>query len=281
MVTSVHDRAVLHNGVQMPWVGLGVYKAEDGDEVIQSIKWALDAGYRSIDTASLYNNEAGVGQAIAESDVPREDLFITTKVWNTDQGYDETLAAFDASLERLGLEYVDLYLIHWPVPGKYKETWKALEKIYSEGRAKAIGVSNFKQHHLEDLIADAEIKPMVNQVEYHPRLTQEDLLTYCKQQGIQLEAWRPLLKGEIFEEPTLVELAEKHNKTVAQIILRWDLQNGVVTIPKSVTQHRIEENIDIYDFELTNEDMTRISALNQDKRNGADPDDPEFYKQFE
>ncbi|MFE1245455.1 aldo/keto reductase [Fictibacillus sp. NPDC058756] len=280
MVTSVHDRAVLHNGVQMPWVGLGVYKAEDGDEVIQSIKWALDAGYRSIDTASLYNNEAGVGQAIAESDVPREDLFITTKVWNTDQGYDETLAAFDASLERLGLEYVDLYLIHWPVPGKYKETWKALEKIYSEGRAKAIGVSNFKQHHLEDLIADAVIKPMVNQVEYHPRLTQEDLLTYCKQQGIQLEAWRPLLKGEIFEEPTLVELADKHNKTVPQIILRWDLQNGVVTIPKSVTQHRIEENIDIYDFELTNEDMTRISALNQDKRNGADPDDPEFYKQF-
>jgi methylglyoxal/glyoxal reductase len=281
MATSIHDRAVLHNGVQMPWVGLGVYKAEDGDEVIQSIKWALDAGYRSIDTASLYNNETGVGQAIAESDVPREDLFITTKVWNTDQGYEETLEAFDASLERLGLEYVDLYLVHWPVPGKYKETWRALEKIYNDGRAKAIGVSNFKKHHLEDLIADAEIKPMVNQVEYHPRLTQKDLLTYCKQQGIQLEAWRPLLKGEIFEEPTLVELAHKHNKSVAQIILRWDLQNGVVTIPKSITKHRIEENIDIYDFELTNEDMTRISALNQDKRNGADPDDPEFYKQFE
>jgi methylglyoxal/glyoxal reductase len=281
MASSIHDRAVLHNGVQMPWIGLGVYKAEDGEEVIQSIKWAIDAGYRSIDTASLYNNEAGVGQAIAESDVPREDLFITTKVWNTDQGYKKTLAAFDASLETLGLDYVDLYLVHWPVPGKYKETWKALEKIYNEGRAKAIGVSNFKKHHLEDLIADADIKPMVNQVEYHPRLTQEDLLTYCKQQGIQMEAWRPLLKGEIFGEPTLVELADKYNKTVAQIILRWDFQNGVISIPKSVTKHRIEENIDIYDFELTKEDMTRISALNQDKRNGADPDDPEFYKQSE
>lgn len=281
MASSIHDRAVLHNGVQMPWIGLGVYKAEDGDEVIQSIKWAIDAGYRSIDTASLYNNEAGVGQAIAESDVPREDLFITTKVWNTNQGYEEALSAFDASLERLGLDYVDLYLVHWPVPGKYKETWRALEKIYEDGRAKAIGVSNFKKHHLEDLIADAKIKPMVNQVEYHPRLTQEDLLTYCKQQGIQLEAWRPLLKGEIFEEPTLMELADKYNKTVAQIILRWDIQNGVVTIPKSVTKHRIEENIDIYNFKLTNEDMTRISVLNQDKRNGPDPDDPEFYKQFE
>ncbi|KZE68854.1 glyoxal reductase [Fictibacillus phosphorivorans] len=281
MTSSIHDRAVLHNGVQMPWVGLGVYKAEDGDEVIQSIKWAIDEGYRSIDTASLYENEAGVGQAIAESHVPREELFITTKVWNTDQGYGKTLEAFDASLKRLGLDYVDLYLVHWPVPGKYKETWKALEKIYHEGRAKAIGVSNFKQHHLEDLMADAEIKPMVNQVEYHPRLSQEDLLLYCKKQGIQLEAWRPLLKGEIFEEPTLVELADKYDKSVAQIILRWDLQNGVVTIPKSVTEHRIQENIDIFDFELTNEDMTRISALNQDKRNGADPDDPEFYKPFE
>ncbi|MGM0806245.1 MAG: aldo/keto reductase [Bacillota bacterium] len=281
MPSSIHDRAVLHNGVQMPWVGLGVYKAEDGDEVIQSIKWALDAGYRSIDTASLYDNETGVGQAIAESNVPREEIFITTKVWNTDQGYEKTLAAFDASLERLGLDYVDLYLIHWPVPGKYKETWKALEKIYNEGRVKAIGVSNFKQHHLEDLMREAEIKPMVNQVEYHPRLSQEKLLAFCKEQGIQLEAWRPLLKGEIFEEPTLVELADKYNKSVAQIILRWDLQNGVVTIPKSVTQHRIEENIELFDFELSNEDMTRISALNQDKRNGADPDDPEFYKQFE
>ncbi|GGB64384.1 aldo/keto reductase [Fictibacillus barbaricus] len=281
MASSSHDRAVLHNGVQMPWVGLGVYKAEDGDEVIQAIKWAIDAGYRSIDTASLYENEAGVGQAIAESHVPREELFITTKVWNTDQGYERTLEAFNASLERLGLDYVDLYLVHWPVPEMYKETWKALEKIYNDGRAKAIGVSNFKKHHLEDLIADAEIKPMVNQVEYHPRLTQEDLLSYCKEKGIQLEAWRPLLKGEIFEEPTLVELAEKYNKSVAQIILRWDLQNGVVTIPKSVTKNRIEENIDIFDFELTNKDMSRISALNQDKRNGADPDDPEFYKQFD
>jgi methylglyoxal/glyoxal reductase len=281
MANSSHDRAVLHNGVQMPWVGLGVYKAEDGDEVIQAIKWAIDAGYRSIDTASLYENEAGVGQAIVESHVPREELFITTKVWNTDQGYERTLAAFNASLERLGLDYVDLYLVHWPVPEMYKETWKALEKIYNDGRAKAIGVSNFKKHHLEDLMADAEIKPMVNQVEYHPRLTQEDLLSYCKEQGIQLEAWRPLLKGEIFEEPTLVELADKYNKSVAQIILRWDLQNGVVTIPKSVTKNRIEENIDIFDFELTNKDMSRISALNQDKRNGVDPDDPEFYKQFD
>ncbi|WNB91259.1 aldo/keto reductase [Bacillus sp. NEB1478] len=281
MVNSIHDRAILHNGVHMPWLGLGVYKAEEGEEVVQAIKWALDAGFRSIDTASFYDNETGVGKAIRESSVPREDLFITTKVWNTDQGYDQTLAALDASLERLGLEYVDLYLIHWPVPGKYKETWRAVEKIYQDGKAKAIGVSNFKQHHLEDLIADAQIKPMVNQVEYHPRLTQEDLLSYCKDQGIQLEAWRPLLKGEIFDEPVLVEMAEKHNKSVAQIILRWDIQNGVVTIPKSVTKHRIEENGEIFDFELSEEEMSRISSLNQNKRNGVDPDDSEFYKQFE
>jgi methylglyoxal/glyoxal reductase len=281
MAGSIHDRTVLHNGVQMPWLGLGVYKAEEGKEVEQAIKWALEAGYRSIDTASLYENEAGVGKAIRESNVPRKELFITTKVWNTDQGYEKTLAAFEESLERLGLEYVDLYLVHWPVPGMYKETWKALEKIYKDGKAKAIGVSNFQQHHLEDLMAEAKIKPMVNQVEYHPRLTQEELHSFCKEQGIQLEAWRPLLKGEIFAEPVLVDIAEKYKKTPAQIILRWDIQNGVITIPKSVNQHRIVENADVFDFTLTEEEMKKISSLNQNKRNGADPDDPEFYSQFQ
>lgn len=273
MFKSITDSAVLHNGVKMPWLGLGVYKAEEGQEVIDAIKHAVGAGYRSIDTASFYKNEEGVGQAVKAVEVPREELFVTTKVWNTEQGYDETLRSFEESLAKLDMEYVDLFLVHWPVSGKYKETWRALETLYKDGRAKAIGVCNFKIHHLEDLMKDCEIKPMVNQVEYHPRLTQKDLLTFCKDHNIQLEAWRPLLKGEIFEEPILKELAEKHNKTVAQVILRWDLQNGVVTIPKSVNKNRIQENADIFDFELSLDDMEKIDSLNKDLRNGPDPDE--------
>lgn len=273
MFKSITDSAVLHNGVKMPWLGLGVYKAEEGQEVIDAIKHAVGAGYRSIDTASFYKNEEGVGQAVKAVEVPREELFVTTKVWNTEQGYDETLRSFEESLAKLDMEYVDLFLVHWPVSGKYKDTWRALETLYKDGRAKAIGVCNFKIHHLEDLMKDCEIKPMVNQVEYHPRLTQKDLLTFCKDHNIQLEAWRPLLKGEIFEEPILKELAEKHNKTVAQVILRWDLQNGVVTIPKSVNKNRIQENADIFDFELSLDDMEKIDSLNKDLRNGPDPDE--------
>jgi methylglyoxal/glyoxal reductase len=273
MPNSLQDTTTLHNGVKMPWFGLGVFKVQEGSEVIESVKAAIKNCYKSIDTAAIYKNEEGVGQAIKESGVPREELFITTKVWNSDQGYESTLQAFETSLEKLGLDYLDLYLIHWPGKNKYKETWKALEKLYKDGRVRAIGVSNFKVHHLQNLISDAEIKPMVNQVEYHPNLTQKDLLEYCQSEGIQLEAWSPLKQGELLSDPTIMELAEKHQKSAAQIILRWDLQNKVVTIPKSIKEQRIIENSNIFDFELSSEDMARIDGLNKDERVGPDPDD--------
>ncbi|MEW9667880.1 aldo/keto reductase [Ammoniphilus sp. 3BR4] len=259
----------------MPSLGLGVWKIKDGDEVISSIKHAVQTGYRSIDTAAAYGNEEGVGQAIKECGVPREELFITTKVWNTNQGYDTTLQAFDESMKKLGLEYLDLYLVHWPVKGKYKETWKSLEKLYKDGRVRAIGVCNFQVHHLKDLMADSEITPMANQVEFHPMLTQKELLTFCNENKIQLEAWSPLMQGNL-DLPVLNELSAKYKKTPAQIVLRWDLQHGVVTIPKSVTPHRIEENAGIFDFELSAEDMERIDSLNQNKRFGPDPDNFNF-----
>ncbi|MFY0545669.1 aldo/keto reductase [Brevibacillus sp. H7] len=259
----------------MPWLGLGVYKASEGEEVERAVRTAIAAGYRSIDTATLYENETGVGKAVRESGVPREEIFVTTKVWNTDQGYESTLRAFEVSRKKLGFDYIDLYLVHWPVKGKYKETWKALEKLYQEGFVRAIGVSNFHVHHLEDLIADCQVKPMVNQVEYHPLLTQQELRQYCRSQEIQLEAWRPLMKGSL-DHPILKELGEKYQKTPAQIVLRWDLQNEVVTIPKSVNEHRIKENANIFDFELSAEDMEKISGMNQNKRFGADPDNFDF-----
>ncbi|MGZ0084616.1 aldo/keto reductase [Caldibacillus thermoamylovorans] len=271
-MNHLQDCAVLHNGVRMPWVGLGVYKVKEGEEVKRAVRTALEMGYRHIDTAAFYENEEGVGQAIRESGIPREQVFVTTKVWNTDQGYETTLKAFDKSLKKLGFDYVDLYLVHWPVKGKYKETYKALEKLYKDGYVRAIGVSNFQIHHLQDVLADCEIKPMVNQVEYHPRLTQKELHAFCRENGIQLEAWSPLMRGEILNEPTIVEIGKKYGKTPAQVVLRWDLQNGVVTIPKSVTPARIKENADLFDFSLTDEEMKRIDALNVNKRIGPDPD---------
>jgi len=276
MIKSLTDTTTLHNGVKMPWFGLGVFKVEEGQEVVDSVKYALKAGYRSIDTAAVYGNEEGVGQALKEANVAREDLFITTKVWNADQGYESTLKAFETSINKLGLDYIDLYLIHWPVEGKYKETWKALEKLYKDGRVRAIGVSNFHVHHLQDLLEDAEIKPMVNQVEYHPRLSQNELRSFCKAQGIQLEAWSPLMQGELLDNEVLEEIAKKHNKSVAQVILRWDLQTEVVTIPKSVKEHRVIQNADIFDFELSQDDMSKIEALNEDRRVGPDPDNFDF-----
>ncbi|MFB9829811.1 aldo/keto reductase [Lederbergia wuyishanensis] len=260
----------------MPWFGLGVWRVENGKEAVNAVKAALKNGYRSIDTAAVYQNEEGVGQGIRESGVPRENIFVTSKVWNSDQGYESTLEAFDASLKRLGLDYLDLYLIHWPVKGKYKDTWRALEKLYKDGRVRAIGVSNFHVHHLEDLLQDAEIKPMVNQVEFHPRLTQLELRTYCKEHGIQFEAWSPLMQGGLLDNGVISEIGEKYNKTAAQVILRWDIQSGVVTIPKSIKEHRIIENSDIFNFELTYEEMEKIDALNEDKRVGADPDNFNF-----
>ncbi|MBX6395038.1 MAG: aldo/keto reductase [Alicyclobacillaceae bacterium] len=276
MISQISDAAVLSNGVRMPWLGLGVYKVKDGDEVERAVKTAVHVGYRSIDTAAFYQNETGVGRAVRECGVPREELFITTKVWNTDQGYESTLRAFEESRKKLGMDYIDLYLIHWPVKGKYKETWKALEKLYKDGWVRAIGVSNFQVHHLEDLLADCEIVPMVNQVEYHPRLTQKPLLTYCREKNIQLEAWSPLMRGQILDNPVVKELAEKYQKTPAQIILRWDLEHRVVTIPKSVREERIRENAEIFDFALSPEDVAKLDGLNRDQRVGPDPDHFQF-----
>ncbi|MCK6078847.1 aldo/keto reductase [Paenibacillus silvae] len=282
MNTAQHlqSTTTLHNGIHMPWFGLGVFKVEEGQELIEAVKQAIKHGYRSIDTAAIYGNEAGVGQAIAEAlqenGLKREDLFITSKVWNADLGYEETLAAFDTTMNKLGLEVLDLYLIHWPKAGKYKGAWKAMEELYASGRIRAIGVSNFQIHHLQDLMQDAQVKPMVNQVEYHPRLTQEELKTFCEQHGIQLEAWSPLMQGELLDNPVLTEIASSKGKSVAQIILRWDLQNGVVTIPKSTKAHRIIENADIFDFELSAEEMQRISSLNDNVRVGPDPNNFDF-----
>lgn len=275
LLKNLQSTTTLHNGVQMPWLGLGVFKVKEGEEAVSSVKSAIEQGYRSIDTAAIYGNEEGVGQAIKESGVPREKLFITTKVWNANQGYETTVAAFEESMRKLGLHYLDLYLIHWPVPAKakYKETWKALEYLYKAGKIRAIGVSNFQVSHLEDLMADCEVVPMVNQVEYHPRLTQNELHEFCKNNKIQLEAWSPLMQGELLEEPTLAEIGKKYGKSVAQVILRWDIQNEVVTIPKSVKPERMKENADIFDFELTTEEMALINGLNEDRRVGPNPDE--------
>lgn len=277
---QLQETTTLNNGVKMPWFGLGVFKVEEGPELVNAVKTAINHGYRSIDTASIYGNEQGVGEGIREgikeAGIAREDLFITSKVWNADLGYESTLSAYEESLQKLGLEYLDLYLIHWPVEGKYKEAWRALETLYKEGKVKAIGVSNFHIHHLEELLKDAKVIPMINQVEYHPRLTQEVLKSFCQKNQIQLEAWSPLMQGELLDNPVLQEIAKTYGKTVAQVILKWDLQNGVVTIPKSTKSHRIMENASIFDFALTEEDMKRINELNQNKRVGPDPDHFDF-----
>ncbi|MGG1679242.1 aldo/keto reductase [Neobacillus sp. NRS-1170] len=277
---NLQTTTILNNGVKMPWFGLGVFKVEEGPVLVNSVKSAIKHGYRSIDTAAIYENEAGVGEGIreglAEAGITREELFVTSKVWNADLGYEATIAAYERSLEKLGLEYLDLYLVHWPVEGKFKEAWRALEKLYKDGRVRAIGVSNFQVHHLEELMADAEIKPMVNQVEYHPRLTQKEVQAFCREHGIQLEAWSPLMQGGLLDNEILGEIAGKYGKSAAQVILRWDLQNGVVTIPKSVKEHRIIENSQVFDFELSDEDMQRIDELNQNHRVGPDPDNFDF-----
>jgi diketogulonate reductase-like aldo/keto reductase len=267
-----NSKVTLQNGVKMPVLGLGVYKAKDGQEVIDAIHYAFNAGYRHIDTASFYNNEEGVGEAIRKSSVSREEIFITTKVWNDDHGFDNTLKAFEASRKKLQLDYIDLYLIHWPVPGKYLETWKALEKLYKEGKVKAIGVCNCMEHHLQDIMENSEIKPMLLQNEFHPRLIQQELLDFCKANKIQYEGWSPLMRGQILNNETLQRLADKHLKSIAQITLRWNLQKGVVAIPKSVHKHRIEENADIFDFSLSEEEMNLIDSLDREERTGAHPD---------
>lgn len=271
-IENLQSGATLNNGLSMPMLGLGVYLSKEGQEVLNAVSWALEAGYRSIDTASFYNNEEGVGKAVRESSVAREEIFVTTKVWNSDQGYDETLRAFDLSMQKLGLDYIDLYLVHWPVKGKYKDTYRALEKIQKEGRAKSIGVSNFLIHHLDDLLQSCDIVPVVNQIEFHPYLVQQDLLDYCANHNILPEAWSPLMQGHVLQVPEIIELGQKYGKTPVQIVLRWSLQKGVATIPKSSKQHRIIDNANIFDFEISAEDIVKIDSLDRDKRFGPHPD---------
>jgi 2,5-diketo-D-gluconate reductase A len=264
----------LSNGVQMPQLGFGVWQVPD-DEAATAVRTALDAGYRSIDTAAIYGNEEGTGRAIAASGIPRDELFVTTKLWNAEQGYDSALRAFDTSLSKLGLEYVDLYLIHWPVPGvdKYVDTWKAFEKIHAEGRAKAIGLSNFHPAHIQRLLSETEVAPVIDQVELHPQLQQAELRAFNARHNIATEAWSPLGQGKgLLEDAQLGAIAEKHGKSPAQVVLRWHLDLGNVVIPKSVTPSRIAENIDVFDFELDAHDLATIDAMDSGNRLGPDPD---------
>ncbi|WP_064091815.1 aldo/keto reductase [Rossellomorea aquimaris] len=276
MLKNLGSTKTLHNGIEIPYVGLGVYKMKDPAETVQAVQTAIQSGYRSIDTAAIYENEESVGQGVKESGVSREDLFITSKVWNSDQGYDSTLKAFETSLKKLDMNYLDLYLIHWPVADKYNDTWKALERLHNEGLVKSIGVSNFHQHHLEDLMRNSTVKPVLNQIELHPRINQEKLRDYCASKSIAVEAWSPIAQGRVLDEPTLNHIAEKHGKSPAQVILRWHLQNDVIIIPKSVHANRIKENGDLFNFELSLEEMNQINGLNLNERFGPDPDNFDF-----
>lgn len=264
----------LSNGIQIPALGFGTWKVK-GDDCVNAVKAAIEVGYRHIDTAWVYKNEKEVGQAIRESGIPRSDFFITTKCWNDHRGYETTMKAFQVSCENLGTDYLDLYLLHWP-KALDAESWRAMEELYEAGKIKAIGVSNYHQHHLEDLKKTSRILPMVDQIEFSPRLTQAPLMAYLKEEGIQMEAWSPLMQGQVFAIDVLQALAAKYNKSIAQIVLRWNIDKGVVVLPKSVTPSRIKENFEVFDFKLSSEDIARIDALNQNIRTGADPDNFDF-----
>lgn len=274
------DRFTLNNNYSIPCIGYGTWQVSDGDAAIEAIHKAVKNGYRHIDTAAFYGNEVGIGSAIKSCGVPREELFITSKVWKTDCGYEKTCQAFEQTMKNLGLAYLDLYLIHWPnVQGTKEEwekmnqsTWRALEKFYEEGRIKAIGVSNFKPHHLESLMKEATIKPMVNQIEFHPGFMQQETLEYCKKNNILVEAWSPLGKGRVLQDPTLQAIAAKYHKSTAQLCVRWCLQNGVLPLPKSVTEARIIENSNVFDFELSTEEMQVINGMPIFGESGEDPD---------
>ncbi|MEW2621348.1 aldo/keto reductase [Streptomyces sp. NPDC048106] len=264
----------LNNGVEIPQLGFGVFQVPD-DRTTAAVSAALETGYRSIDTAAIYGNEAGVGRALAASGLPREDLFVTTKLWNADQGYDATLRAFDASLAKLGLDHVDLYLIHWPAPARdlYRESWRALERLAGEGRARAVGVSNFQPGHLRRLLDGATLTPAVNQIELHPGLQQAELRAFHAGHGIATEAWSPLAQGAVLDEPVISGLAAKYGKSPAQVVIRWHLQLGNIVIPKSVTPARIRENFDVFGFALTAEEMQALAALDRGLRTGPHPDE--------
>jgi methylglyoxal/glyoxal reductase len=261
----------LNNGVRMPCLGLGLWQAKTGDEVRNALRWAFEAGYRHVDTARLYGNERDVGAVLRESGLPREQVFVTTKLRNADHGYHEAKRALDASLRDLGLDYVDLYLIHWPVPDQRLESWRAMEELLAAGKARAIGVSNFLARHLEELLASSAIVPAVDQVEFSPFLYQRGLLGYCRERGVQLEAYSPLTRGRRLDDPTLLAIAGRHGKTVAQVLIRWALQHDLVVIPKSVTRERILANADVYDFALDDADMEALDGLDEDLHVAWDP----------
>lgn len=273
---TLNSTKKLDNGIEMPRLGLGVYKMTEPEEAYGAMEKAIQVGYKAIDTASLYNNEEQVGEAVKNAAVSREELFITTKVWNTDQGYDETLRAFEKSLTKLKMDYIDLYLTHWPVVDKFKDTYRAIERLYDEKLIRATGVSNHEPHHLESLMATANIKPMVNQIELHPYLTQVENREFAQKHKIAITAWSPLGRGRVLEDAVINDLARKYNKSAAQIIIRWHLQNDIVVIPKSVTPSRIAENAQVFDFELSDEDLQLISALHRDERYGKHPDTFKF-----
>ncbi|MGO2051519.1 MAG: aldo/keto reductase [Glutamicibacter sp.] len=272
-MTNSIPNLTLNNGIEMPQLGFGVFQVPN-EQTTAAVAAALDAGYRSIDTAAIYGNEEGVGKALAESGIARDQLFITSKLWIADMGYEQTLEAFGASLERLGLDYLDLFLIHWPAPAKdlYVDSWKALEKLYSEGKVRAIGVSNFQPGHLEKLVEAADIVPAVNQVELHPALQNREVIAANAKHGIATEAWSPLAQGALLSEESILAIAAMHKVTAAQVILRWHLQEGRIIIPKSVTPARIAANLDLFGFELSADQMSAIEALDRDGRTGPDPD---------
>lgn len=280
MINRIDQCTTLRNGVNMPWFGLGVWQVQDENTLIQAVHAALQAGYRSIDTARAYLNEDMVGKALATAPVPREQIFVTTKLWNGDQGYDSALREYEESCKLLGVDVIDLYLIHWPVPvlDKYVDSWKALVRLYEEKRVRAIGVCNFKKHHLERLVAETGVAPMVNQVECHPLFPQNEMLAYCREQGIQMEAYSPLLNGRLPTiAPAVEPIAQKYGKTAAQVILRWQIEREVVVIPKSVREHRILENGDIFNFSLDAADMAALAKLESGTHFLSDPDEMDFY----
>lgn len=279
MINSLNDHVTLNNGTKIPGLGLGVFKISD-EETAQVVAEGIKYGYRLIDTAQVYGNEIGTGrgirQGLKETGLSREDLFVTSKVWNDHLTYDQTIEAFNSSLEKLGLDYLDLYLIHWPGDNSFKESYQALETLYKSGKIKAIGVSNFEIHHLKELAKFAEVTPVLDQVESHPKLNQDELHEYANEHGIKIQAWSPLMQGKILKDETLQGIAEKHNKTVAQVILRWDIQRDVLLVVKSVRPERMQSNADVFDFSLDESDMETINHMNQNLRVGPDPDEYDF-----
>ncbi len=274
MIDSINSTVELNNGVKMPVFGLGVWQVEEGEEVENAVTAAINNDYKLVDTAAAYENEVGVGKALKASDIPREDIFVTTKLWNDSHGYDTAIKALEESLKRLQLDYVDLYLIHWPLPmkGKTVESWKALETLYHDKKVRAIGVSNFHIPHLQELMEQTDIVPALNQLECHPYMNQKELRTFCRENGIVFQSWSPLAQGQVFEDAQLKDIAERNGKTIAQVVIRWHLQQGRAVIPKSIHASRIQENSQVFDFTLSEEDMGLINALNVDKRIGPHPD---------